>query len=118
MTDIATLLAAPGLEATTYPPTSRYHGLGLQQITLPDGRQRTYLQRRFIPQADDLQQIGVHAVRQGERIDIIAADSFGDPTQAWRLCDANGEGFQSLVEPVGRGLKISIGKAGRSSAGA
>lgn len=118
MTDIATLLAAPGLEATTYPPTSRYHGLGIQKITMPDGSERSYLQRRFVPQADELQLIAMRAVRPGERVDIIAAETLGDATQAWRVCDANGQGFQAVAQPVGRALRIAIGKAGRSTASA
>jgi nucleoid-associated protein YgaU len=31
----------------------------------------------------------MHTVRQGERLDTLAAQFLGDPTQFWRICDAN-----------------------------
>jgi hypothetical protein len=30
-----------------------------------------------------------HLVVRGDRPDLIAAAQFGDPTQFWRICDAN-----------------------------
>ena len=31
----------------------------------------------------------LHAVTQGDRLDRVADDAFGDPEQSWRICDAN-----------------------------
>ena len=31
-----------------------------------------------------------HVVRQGDRLDLIAAKYLGDPLMAWLICDANG----------------------------
>jgi hypothetical protein len=74
-------------------PTSRYARTPIGTITVADGtgHQRTvrFLRRRFPPQPDTLATLGEHVVVHGDRLDLIAASALGDPTQFWRICDAN-----------------------------
>ena len=52
----------------------------------------TYLARRFVPQpgAPNFATVAQHTVRQGDRLDLIAAKYLGDPLMFWLICDANG----------------------------
>ncbi|HEU4421777.1 MAG TPA: LysM domain-containing protein [Pilimelia sp.] len=74
-------------------PTSRYAGLDVATTTVPDGaggqRAVRYLRRRFPPQPSTLPTLAEHPVSHGDRLDLIAARYLGDPTQFWRICDAN-----------------------------
>lgn len=100
------LASAP---ATRFAPNSRYHGLPVATITLPGGRTVTYLRRRFPPRPADLALMQLHRVREGDRLDNIAAGAFGDPELFWRLCDAN-VAFRpdELTETIGRELRITL----------
>ncbi len=118
MTDLATMLAAPGLEATAFPPSSRYHGVPVKSFALPDGSRRSYLARRFVPQPSDLQPIDHVRVTGGMRADNIAATVFGDPTQMWRLSDASGLDAQQLVARPGTTLVVATPRVARSIASA
>lgn len=74
-------------------PTSRYFTIPVAQTTVSDGtggaRPVRYLRRRFPPQPSSLRLLAEHVLAQGDRLDLIAATYFGDPTQFWRLTDAN-----------------------------
>ena len=118
MIDIATMLAAPGLEATAFPPNSRYYGLGVNMLALPNGEVRVYLKRRFAPQPQDLDVVGRHRVAVGERADTIAARTLGDPIRMWQLCDANRLDAQALVERPGRAIDIALPRPGGSTSSA
>jgi hypothetical protein len=83
------LLEGPPLEATAFPQSSRYSGIGTLQIAAPDGTAIVYLKRRFVPPPERFVVVGVHLVSEGERIDNITAKYFGDPELFWRICDAN-----------------------------
>jgi nucleoid-associated protein YgaU len=76
----------------TFPTDSRYYGYGVLQYTAPNGQQIPYLQRRIVPQpgAPNYATINQYTVRQGDRLDLIAAKYLGDPLMAWLICDANG----------------------------
>jgi nucleoid-associated protein YgaU len=76
----------------TFPTDSRYYGFGVLQYTAPNGQQIPYLQRRIVPQpgAPNYATINQYSVRQGDRLDLIAAKYLGDPLMAWLICDANG----------------------------
>jgi hypothetical protein len=109
VSDLATMLAAPGLEATAFPPNSRYHGIGTATAATPTGETVTCLRRRFVPAPERLAAIGGHVVRQGDRPDLLAARFLGDPTQLWRLADGNGVIHPAdLVLVVGRRLRITL----------
>lgn len=74
-------------------PTSRYFGIPVATTTLADGtggsREVRYLRRRLPPQPASLRPLAEHVVAQGDRLDLVAAMYFGDPTQFWRITDAN-----------------------------
>jgi hypothetical protein len=76
----------------TFPTDSRYHGFGVQQYTAPNGQTIPYLARRIVPQpgAPNYATIATSTVRQGDRLDLIAAKYLGDPLMSWLICDANG----------------------------
>jgi len=74
-------------------PASRYASVEVATIAVPDGfggqREVRYLRRRFLPSPDTLQTLAEHPVAGGDRIDLVTATYLGDPTQFWRVCDAN-----------------------------
>jgi nucleoid-associated protein YgaU len=79
----------------TFPTDSRYYGANVLQYVAPNAPNAPsipYLQRRIVPQpgAPNYATINQYTVRQGDRLDIIAAQFLGDPLMAWLICDANG----------------------------
>jgi hypothetical protein len=106
---IQALLAQTSLKNTLFAPTSRYFGLDTLTYVAPQNRTILYVQRRFLPPADNFQLIQQHTVTQGERLDNIAAQYLGDPTLFWRLCDANNAmNPDALTETVGSTLDITL----------
>ena len=62
---------------------------------------------------------GITAYRQGDRLDLLAANYLGDPLMFWLLCDANGAVRpNALVETPGKVLNITTpqGVPGTSNA--
>ena len=51
-----------------------------------DGRATRYKVLRITP---DTQAIQTHTVAQGDRLDLVAFQQYGDPEQFWRICDGN-----------------------------
>jgi hypothetical protein len=94
--------------AGTVPTTSRYSGLPIAQLELPDGTVVAYLTRRFVPQPERFALLQTHTVTQGERLDNVTAAFLGDPEQFWRLCDANRALEPEELEEVGRVLRITL----------
>lgn len=91
-----------------FPPTSRYYGIDTLTIS-QNGRQITYLKRRFLPSPDLFITLQLHAVTEGERLDNITATFMDDPTQFWRIADANAAmNPPDLTTPAGRVLKITL----------
>jgi hypothetical protein len=92
--------------------TSRYSNVQTATITVPDGdggtRDISYVQRRIIPSADGMTTLVEHTVLQGERLDQITARYIGDPTQFWRLCDANNVMRPEELEETGRVVEIAL----------
>ncbi len=74
-------------------PTSRYAVVEIATTTVPDGtggrREVRYLRRRFPPPPATLRTLAEHPVTRGDRLDLVTARYLGDPTQFWRVCDAN-----------------------------
>jgi hypothetical protein len=94
----------------TFPTDSRYYASRTLTYTAPDGQSVTYLARRFVPQpgSPNYATVAQHAVRQGDRLDLLAANYLGDPLMFWLLCDANGAVRpNALVETPGRVLNIT-----------
>ena len=95
-----------------FDPGSRYVGLETTTISVPDDDQRTrdirYVRRRIIPSAEGMTTLLEHTVAQGERLDQITARYIGDPTQFWRVCDANNVATPEELEAAGRVIKIAL----------
>jgi hypothetical protein len=98
------------LPPVTFPTDSRYYGSGVLYYTAPTGQTIAYLARRIVPQpgAPNYATINNYTVRQGDRLDLIAAKYLGDPLMAWLICDANrAMRPHDLVATPGRVLAIT-----------
>ncbi len=92
-----------------FPMTSRYYNVDTAIFETADGQEIIYLRRRFVPSPDNFTLLQEHIVKQGERVDHIAAQHLGDPEQFWRLCDANGVlDPEELLSPLGRHVRITL----------
>ncbi len=102
------MLEASGQDSP-FAPESRYHGVGLAEYTLPDGRILPYAKRRFIPPPEQFSAIARHTVAAGDRIDNLAARYLGDPGQYWRIADANVVVRpEEATDTPGRNLDIAL----------
>jgi len=105
------LIQMGALPPVTFPPDSRYYGSATLQFTGPNGQAITYLARRIVPQpgAPNYATIAAHTVKQGDRLDLLAANYIGDPLIFWLICDANGAiRPETLVETPGTTLNITL----------
>ncbi len=85
---------------------SRYEPVPDAEITTPEGRTIRYKRVRFI---SDARGMFGHRVKDGDRLDLISYQSYKDPEQFWRICDANLAMVpEDLVEEPGRLLLIPI----------
>jgi nucleoid-associated protein YgaU len=97
--------------AVNFPADSRYYRSSTLSYTAPDGQTITYLARRFVPQPGkpNFSTVAQHRVKQGDRLDLIAAKYLGDPLIFWLLCDANGAiRPDDLVETPGTIISITM----------
>src|SRR3712207_766899 len=90
---------------------SRYYTVETVKMTVtaPDDRPRVIAskRRRFIAPAAGTVTLVDHIVTGGDRLDLITARYLGDPTQFWRVCDAN-EVLRPEELTVEVGLRIRI----------
>lgn len=95
-----------------FEPTSRYFALATATHTMPDGREVAYTRRRFLPRGETLPLLVEVAVTEGDRLDLIAARTIGDPEQFWRICDANDTlNPPDLLAELGRALRVPVPQA-------
>ncbi len=85
----ALITSAAGTGAPTN-PSSRYYGAATKDFELPDGTPVKYLARRIIPQAATYASTQTYVIKEGDRLDNLAATFLGDPLLYWMICDANG----------------------------
>ncbi len=89
--------------------TSRYYSLDSGTLTRADGTTVSYVRRRFVPQADDLTLLAEVVVQQGERIDLLAYRTLGDPLLFWRICDGNNAmDPREITEEPGRQVRVPL----------
>ncbi|MCC7564813.1 MAG: hypothetical protein KO206_00835 [Methanomicrobiaceae archaeon] len=89
--------------------TSRYAHQKPLRFTARDGRECSYMPRRFLPGSGDLPLLAEVRVQQGDRLDLIAARTLGDPTMFWRICDANDAMHPlELTAEAGRVLRVPV----------
>ena len=92
---------------------SRYFNIETSTITVIDDeggkKEIKYVKRRFIPSSEGMITLIEHTVKQEDRLDNITTLYIGDPTQFWRICDAN-EVFKptELTDEPGQIIKISM----------
>jgi hypothetical protein len=95
-----------------FDPTSRYYKIDTATLSVTDTdgtvRSIVYIRRRFIPSGDGATTVVEHTVTQSERLDNITARYLGDPTQFWRICDANNVLAPAELEELGRVIKITL----------
>lgn len=98
--------------------TSRYIALPVAEVTIPDGqggsREVRFVTRRFVPPAEGMTTLAEHSITRGDRLDNVTAQALGDPTQFWRVCDANvamnPDDLTSETQ-IGRTLRIPVPQA-------
>lgn len=92
-----------------FDPTSRYYNLETAKMTMPDGRVIAYKRRRLAPSPDTMPVLAEVLVTQGDRLDLIAARTLGEPEQFWRICDANNVlDPEELTAVVGRIIRVPV----------
>jgi len=103
----------------SYSINSRYYMTPLRSLTGPDGEERLFLARRIIPQSHSYEFERHIQTGQDSRIDVVAAENYGDPLLFWRICDANGiaEPADSL-KPDGKKIGIPLPRSGQGVDGA
>jgi hypothetical protein len=103
------ILQSAAVGPQQYAPNSRYYAMPTTTQTLPDGRIVSYLTRRFVPAPERFTMLKEHVVKQGDRLDNIAAQYLNDPLQWWRIADAQRAlRPQELTETTGRRLRITL----------
>lgn len=87
---IQLLIDAGAISTDPFGPNSRYRGIaqGLFVRDASDPGVR-YVLRRFIPQLRDIGIAGQYVIQSGDRPDLLAARTMGDPELYWRVADAN-----------------------------
>lgn len=109
MDDPRTLVPAPHeTRAEYFDEASRYRGSQLRLHIDADGRETVYVERRLLPPLERMAVVGWHAVREGERLDQIAARYFDDARLWWRLADANRARVPALACWPGRRLALAL----------
>jgi hypothetical protein len=110
MMDPFGLMPAPQqMPLEAFSETSRYRGLTLLAVRDREGREIVYVARRWVPAPEAFADVARYQVRDGDRIDNIAAAQFGDPDLYWRLADANRAlAPAELTARIGRWLRITM----------
>lgn len=94
-----------------FEPDSRYANVANAQLVTPEGREITYVMRRFLPRAATLPLLTEISVVDGDRLDLIAARTLGQANQSWRIADANNAMHpRDLLDP-GRSLRVPVPQA-------
>ena len=87
--------------------TSRYYGATPLSYRRKDRRVVSYAPRRILPQPDTLTTLVEARLSAGDRLDLLASATLGDPLLFWRICDANGalDPFD-LMTQIGRPIRV------------
>jgi hypothetical protein len=93
--------------------SSRYAAVETVTMNVPgeDGapREIAYKRRRFVPPSEGTNTLVEHTAVQGDRLDNLTARYLGDPTEFWRVCDANSAlRPDELVDEIGRAVRIAL----------
>jgi hypothetical protein len=103
------LLAAGAIPTTTFPPTSRYSGIGVAYNPGDETPKVPFLRRRLCPRGDRLAQLYEARVVEGDRRDLLGARHLGEAELWWRLADANAVlDPRALTDTIGRRLRVTL----------
>ncbi len=95
-------------------PDGRYQNIEQADGTDASGRPIRYLRRRFLPGAEAPDATVEISVEEGDRLDLVAMRTLGDPEQYWRICDANSAMRPTdVIAQPGRRLKIPTTLSGQ-----
>jgi hypothetical protein len=72
-----------------FDPTSRYAALPTLSYAAGPDRTISYVPARILPQSATLTLLATTALMPGERLDLFANRTLGDPLLFWRIADAN-----------------------------
>lgn len=91
MTDpVQLLIDAGAIPQQPFDEASRYRGVGIALLPQPgNAPPLPYVKRRFIPARRSIAIAAEVTVHAGDRPDLIAARTLGDPLLYWRIADAN-----------------------------
>lgn len=87
-----------------FEPESRYADFKPYEVT--DRRGRT-VKVVPVPAAPAQTLLGVHYLRQGQRLDHLAAKYLDDPAGFWRICELNGVMLPEVLSEE-REIKIPV----------
>jgi hypothetical protein len=88
---------------------SRYAKIETATLTAADGREISYLKRRFLPDGAAQPLLAEVTIVGGDRLDLIAARVIGEPTHWWRIADANNAiDPLDLVDQPGSKIRIAV----------
>lgn len=87
---------------------SRYEFANVLRVLAPNGSSRNTIMPVTRPTASS---VILYTCIDGDRIDIIAYNYLGDPTQWWRIADANPDWLWWDTLPVGLVIRIPSGNA-------
>jgi hypothetical protein len=120
MSDPLQALIAAGVARTSpFSRSSRYFDIEIARYQFADGRSVSYVRRRIIPQPERFSTLVEHTVIDGDRLDNLAFQHFGDAELFWRLCDANRAlEPDALTDVPGTRLRVTLpeGMAGGDDA--
>jgi nucleoid-associated protein YgaU len=106
---LSALITAAAATGAPVNPDSRYCDTGVEQSTLPDGTPVRYLARRIIPQPSTYASTQTYVIKEGDRLDNLAAAFLGDPLLFWMICDVNGATDPDLLTVhAGREIVIPV----------
>jgi len=92
-----------------FDPTSRYASIETATFVMADGREVRYVKRRFLPDGSKQPLLTEMTVAQDERLDLITYRTLGEPTQFWRIADANNATDPlDLVERAGERIRVAV----------
>ena len=84
------LIEAGAIPSNPFGLNSRYCNVPMgRYVRGPGDPGVTYVLRRFIAQRRDIVIAAEHIVTSGERPELLAARTLGDPELYWRIADAN-----------------------------
>lgn len=88
--------------------TSRYAKQEITIYSAPDGREISYVRRRWLPPGESLPVLAELTFQEHDRLDLLTHRTLGDPLQFWRIADANNAINPFNLEEVDRMLRIPV----------